>query len=369
MKSIVFIFLLCLTLNAKDTIPILKKTSKQDTTKKEPLMVQPKPYVATLDTYGSDRVTIDKVRQLFGKKLDKWIEMGLKGDIDSLKLEMKLADEIKKKFDLADASWSIVQTFEPGDLAFHIILDVVEKKDVEKRKPFYEEPTKKFEDPDGLIKSWMLYEGTALRLVEAQIIDPDTMRCPAFHCPFGHAHEDLKKYESIFVNGVKKNANKLIEIQKNDQRVEFRASATYLLAYLKDGKKVVELMLDRIRDPEPIVRNNALRVLGDIAEYHKEYAIPIKPMLHAMDFPRISDRQKSMYVVYQLLLTSPSNGKEVKKHSLLALFKILKSKMPDTRELAYDILKKVSGLNFSINDEKKWEDWINAELSNSKKNK
>src|SRR5207237_7400534 len=86
--------------------------------------------------------------------------------------------------------------------------------------------------------------------------------CHAFHCPFGHKHPLLKKYEKLFVDGVKKHEKELVEIQMKDKRPEYRANATYLLAYLKDGKKVVTQMVDRIKDPEAMVRNNALRVLG-----------------------------------------------------------------------------------------------------------
>lgn len=53
---------------------------------------------------------------------------------------------------------------------------------------------------------------------------------------------------------MKKNAQALIDIQTNDKRGEWRASATYLLAYLKDGKKVVQQMVDRIKDNDVEVR-------------------------------------------------------------------------------------------------------------------
>lgn len=47
-----------------------------------------------------------------------------------------------------------------------------------------------------------------------------------------------------------------------------------------------------------------MRVLGDMAEFHPEYVIPVTPVLEALKFPRVSDRSKALYVVYLTALSS-----------------------------------------------------------------
>lgn len=316
-----------------------------------------KPYVASLEVYGSPRINEVILRETLGKDLTTWLQKGIEGDPDSVTLENQLADRIKKKFGFPLAEWSVIQYFEPGDLAIHITLDVVEKEDVAKRMAFQPAPTGEFKDPGGLIKQWMEYEDTALELVETGQMQPEADECPAFHCPFGHKNPKLKKYEKIFVDGVNKFGKELMEIQAKDKRPEFRGAASYLLAYLKDGKKVVSAMVDRITDPEALVRNNALRVLGDIAEFHQELVIPIKPVLTALQYPRVSDRSKAVYLAYLLSLNSQDVRAELLKSSIPLLMQILASKQPDHRELSHAILRKISGKEYAATDSLAWSNW------------
>ena len=245
-----------------------------------------------METFGSSRINVVALKKFLGKELDVWLAKGVKGDPESMELETKLADKVKEKWGFAQADWSIMEYFEPGDMPIHITLDVVEKEDVAKRMPFLPAPTGQYKDPAGLVAAWMEYEETAMDLVESGALEPEADDCVAFHCPFGHKHPKLKKYEKIFVEGVAKHSAELIEIQSKDKRAEFRAAACYVLAYLKDGKKVISLMVDRIKDREPTVRNNAMRVLGDVAEFHPELVIPIQPIIEAFRFPKVSDRRK-----------------------------------------------------------------------------
>ncbi len=317
---------------------------------------QAKPYVASVETYGSSRVNSVILKKTLGKDLDEWVDKGLKGDAASVEMEQKLAKRVLDQFGFAAADWSIVQYFEPGDMAIHITLDVVEKQDVARRMPFFEAPKSTLTDPENLIQQWMGYEDEALRLVESGMLEPEAASCPAFHCPFGHTHAKLKKYEKIFVDGVKKHYKELTEIQEKDKRGEWRASATYLLAYHKDGKAVVSQMLGRIRDPEPLVRNNALRVLGDIAEYHAELVIPLPPVLQSLEFPRVSDRSKGLYVIYLQVMHSPKARDEVLP-SIPVLVDLIQSKQPDHKELAHGILRKISGKDYSAEDVQSWKNW------------
>ncbi len=340
---------------AEDTIPLKSKTTqpKQETA----ASLQPQPYISSLGVFGSSRVNETMLRQALGKELDTWLGKGLKGDETALQMELELAEKAKKKFDFAVADWTVMQFFEPTDLAIHVTLDVVEKADVSKRMPFKSAPKGEFKDPDGLLSSWRQYEEIALDLVEAGAITPDTEKCPAVHCPFGHSHKKLKPFEKIFSEGVKKNEKVLVEILNQNAQMDDRASAAYLLAYLNEPNKVSSLLIPAIKDSEPLVRNNVLRVLGDIAERNKDVVLPSKPFLEALEFPRSSDRSKAVFVVLMMSSGSQQVREDVLKSSVPALLAMLKGNQPDQRDFSHNILRKVSGKDFPVTDYLAWNTW------------
>jgi len=340
---------------AEDTIPLKSKTTqpKQETA----ASLQPQPYISSMGVFGSSRVNETMLRQALGKELDTWLGKGLKGDETALQMELELAEKAKKKFDFAVADWTVMQFFEPTDLAIHVTLDVVEKADVSKRMPFKSAPKGEFKDPDGLLSSWRQYEEIALDLVEAGAITPDTEKCPAVHCPFGHTHKKLKPFEKIFSEGVKKNEKVLVEILNQSAQMDDRASAAYLLAYLNEPNKVSSLLIPAIKDSEPLVRNNVLRVLGDIAERNKDVVLPSKPFLEALEFPRSSDRSKAVFVVLMMSSGSQQVREDVLKSSVPALLAMLKGNQPDQRDFSHNILRKVSGKDFPVTDYLAWNNW------------
>lgn len=319
----------------------------------------PKPYVASVDTYGSARVSEVALRETLGKQLDEWIAKGLAGDPAAPELEQKLADKIKSRYGFAFAEWSVVQYFEPNDFAVHLTLDVVEKTDVARRMPFSASPTGEVTDPGGLIKLWTEYEDVALELVEMGDLQPETESCVAYHCPFGHKHPKLKKYERLFVEGVQKYEKNLIEVKRTDKRPGHRAAACFLLAYMKEGQKLVTLMGESIRDPDAHVRNNALRVLGDVAEFHPSLNIPLPPVLEALEYPRVSDRSKAIYVVHLAALNSPEARTAIVTSSVPRLIDMIGSRQPDHRELAHAVLRKISGKEYLPSDLASWKAWYN----------
>ena len=63
-------------------------------------------------------------------------------------------------------------------------------------------------------------------------------------------------------------------------------------------------MLD---DPGPLARNNAARVLSDVAHHHPEIAIPLEPVLRGLDGPTTTDRNKAAAIV-DGLVRRPDSG-------------------------------------------------------------
>lgn len=372
-----FLFFSTLLIADSDTLPLNKKTKvikesdsaeitkqlktgslkeAQSTVSAEE-EIGPKPFLGSISVYGTKKLNEVILKELLGKDFDEWIKKGLAGDPSSLDIEKSLIQKIQKKFNFPFAEFSIVQFFEPDNLAVHIVLDVIEKNDLASRANFYSEPTGQFTDPDLLIQSWMEYENLGMDLIESGQIAPDGTKCEALHCPFGHEHTKLKRYGPLFTEGVKKNSEKLIEILNKDKRADYRASAAFLLAYLPNGKKVVSALVDRIRDPDQVVRNNVLRVLGDISELRPEFAIPVNPLIPALNYPRSTDRSKAVFVVYSLAAHSSSAREELLRDGVPNLLLLLDTKIPDQRDLAYNTLKKVSGKDYPVSDLVSWKNW------------
>lgn len=385
--SVLFSFFLVsdFSIADSDTLPLNKKTPvikesdgaeitdrlhKPSGKKNEPAWgteeaATPKPYVASIGVFGTKKLNEVILKEELGPEFEEWLKKGLSGDEKSLALEKKLVQKIQKKYQFPFAEFSVVQFFEPDNLSVHIVLDVVEANDVETRYKFLPEPQGEFADPDSLIKNWLEYENLGMDLVEAGEITTDTQKCPALHCPFGHDHPKLKKYGPIFTQGVPKNFDKLVEILAKDKRADYRASAAFLLPYMTDGRKIVAPLVERVQDPDPIVRNNALRVLGDIAEFNPEFVIPVKPLIGALNYPRSTDRSKAVYVVYMLSLHSSSAREELLSNGVPNLLLLLESKIPDQKEFAYNTLKKVSGKEFPMKDITSWKNWY-AKLKKDK---
>lgn len=318
-----------------------------------------KPVIAGFEVYGSSRVNATLIKQSFGTELEQWFRLGLAADPSVTALEKKLSEAIRQKFDLAYAEWSIVEHLEPSQIGIYITLDVVEKKDVPRRMNFKQlDSPAELPDPGGLIALWDEYQKTGLNLVEIGELQLDAVDCEAFHCPFGHKHPRLQKYEKLFTEGVKKHADKLAEVLAKHTIPEHRAAAAFLLAYSKDGKSIVERLVPSVRDTSDLVRNNALRVLGDIAEFHPEIIIPTKSVAAALEYPRVTDRSKAINVVYFLAMSSPQTRQYLIENSLGTLLAMLACEQPDHRLAAHAILRKVSGKNHTAADFIAWSNWV-----------
>ncbi len=227
--------------------------------------------------------------------------------------------------------------------------------------PFLNSPIGEFQDPDGILESWAKYENLAFELMQkGELLPMDAPQCPAFHCPFGHKHIQLKPFEKRFLEGARKHEKKLISIQAKDKRFEYRAAATYVLAYLKNGKLVVESMVARIRDPDSLVRNNALRVLSHIAEFHHQLFIPIDPVIAALDYPKVSDRSKAVLILHGLASHSEDNKARIREKGAAFLLKLLASGQPGHREPAHSVLRAISGKNYPMANLQAWKQWANS---------
>ncbi|WP_437980152.1 HEAT repeat domain-containing protein [Sorangium sp. So ce117] len=323
----------------------------------------PLPVLKGVDVYGTDRFDGAWVKTRFGDVLKRFF--GTEDEAERKALAKEMVEVIlaeHKAIGWIELS-PIIYYDRGGVLKAYVTVDVVERRDMKKRLTFGPQPKGDFEDPAGLLAAWKDYQDTYFRLMyEKKAIGPERAACPAFHCLGGYEHEKLRPYGERFVNDVPPNEDKLIRIFGADKDPEDRGAAAFLLAHIKDGEKLVSLMLPMLNDPDALVRNNAMRVVAHVAMSHHDVPIPLTPFLKALDGPTTTDRNKAAAVTWGLI-DRPEGTKlyaQVITEAGPTLLKLLKLEQPNNHDFAYLILKKVSGKDFPERDYAAWEKWLAA---------
>jgi len=128
-------------------------------------------------------------------------------------------------------------------------------------------------------------------------------------------------------------------------------------------KKLVELMLPALQDPSPLVRNNATRVLVNVAMFHADIPVPVKPFLKALDGPTMSDRNKAGAVLSGLLERADGSKlhAEVIRDGGPALLRLMALEEPNNHDFAYKILEKLSGKDLGERDLAAWQKWLDEQ--------
>lgn len=314
--------------------------------------------ISGLDTFGSKRLTMRGISSQYGDEINNMVLAMKSQRPEFAEKKKKLEAAIKNQYGLAFVHLSHVMYFSPqsGD---YVTVDVVEPEDVNKRMKFLPEPRNYFQDPDGLIDLWDQYLQLAFDLQRAEDYQKHTS-CPAWHCTHGFEHPKLRPFLDQFQKLVPINEKKLVQILKNDSRSWYRANAAFLLAHAKNGKDIVSYLLPSVHDSADVVRNNATRVLSEIASKHPEIDISLPPILKAMNYPMTTDRNKAAYVLVSLS-AKEKNRKAIIESSGETLIEMLKLEQPNNRQPAYEILKNISGQNYSDTDYKSWAKWLKSE--------
>lgn len=315
---------------------------------------QPPPTAAELeriDIYGSRQVTREEILARWGQELVELMRGIDRGEDVSALFEL-LRDELPKREQVAYAAPGAF-TFDDGT---YVVLDLVDKADWAGRALFAPAPTKTLPDPDGLIALWLQYEEKFRELQGRGELQWPVERCRFWHCLARFEQKELAPFGEEFARRVPAAEAALAEILTGDRRAEHRAAAAYLLAHLTSGPRVVELLLPAMRDPHELIRNNATRVLGMIAERHPEVEVPAEPFLQAFELPQALDRNKALYGLLALLQhhDSPALRQRLHQRSCARLVDMLELRLPNNRTFAHEILKRLAGRDLGKSDVAAW---------------
>lgn len=219
-------------------------------------------------------------------------------------------------------------------------VDVVEPRDQHRLNYFRSAPTDSILIPDGLMQLWDEYEKTGLDLFFEGKLITQSNNCPVWHCLYGFEHPQLARFEKPITEIAREQSDLLRKIINADQNPKNRASAIYLMGHLADPDFIIQSLVPLIYDPDPMVRNNAMRVIGSILERYAIKEFPIEMVIQALDFPNTTDRNKALYI-----LSGLANHSEyaiyIKSHARPLLQKHLALMQPNLHELSEDILKKI----------------------------
>jgi hypothetical protein len=325
-------------------------------TAKPPPPAPPDPSLERFDVFGSRQLSRDQVIARWGAPLAKMMAALEQGDQDgAMAIGEQILVELRAAAALAHADFDVITYFQPR--ATYVTLDLVDEADRAARMTFLAAPTGQVPDPDGLLALWGEYEDAMWPVLEKTGGAGDPA-CPAWHCiTFGDP--TLTPYAQAFEARVPAQEAALAQVLAEDADEVDRARAAFLLAHLDDGDRVVELELPAFRDPSPLVRNNAMRVLAIMADQHREIAIPLPPVLEAIRFPTTTDRNKAAAILAGLA-TRPEHHDAIADGAGEVLVEMLGLRQPNNHDFAYQILKAISGQGLGERDLDAWRRWLSS---------
>jgi hypothetical protein len=313
-----------------------------------------------VDVFGTSVLTGDDVATEFKPEIDS-IAAAYGTWPPNLELLGPATDRVEAALK-SRGSFAYIQvgvTYSPApDNGLYFMVDVVEKKDAVRRMRFHKQPTEVLTDPDGLIAKWDEYQDKTFQLMfsgtSLQVND-----CPVLHCIAPFSLPELAPYLSVFNDGARRHEKELYEIVSRDRDGKHRADALFLLAHTNNAKRLLPVLGGAIHDPDVGVRNNAMRIMMEMAASAPNRDYPVKDLIAALEFPSSEDRNKSAYVL-SILVKSPRYRAAIDKQTVPSLLKLLRLRQANNHDPAYEILKTLSGKTFGDRDYKAWESWASA---------
>lgn len=312
-----------------------------------------------VDVYGTDDISVEQFSARFGERAHALFQAIQARDDDALdSLRSSMGPEIRS---LTEVAWiDMALVYSPGDTTAYMTFDIVERSDSARRLDFAQEPQGQVEDPGGLLATWLAYEQDLLgRLMRAQqVAQPTSESCPVLHClaAFG-ADPTVAEAEERFLEGVPEHLDALLRVLREDADAEDRAAATYLLAHAPEPRAVVPALVQAMRDPSSLVRNNAMRVLGMALLFRRPIDVPLEPVLRAIDLPETTGRNKALLVL-QGLAQRPELRPRIAREAGPTLLRLLHLTQPNNHDPAWQILRAVSGEEHGERDYAAWEAWV-----------
>lgn len=317
--------------------------------------------LAGIDVHGTSEALAAEIHRRHDARIAGVVDAFHAGDEQRAEaVKRQLLSELQRMGDFAFADLAVFLDLTPGLPTAYAIVDLVEASDRARRMPFTPAPQRELSDPGGLLAAWDTFFQTGLELQLQGKLGAERVPCPAFHCLFDSRLPELAPLERRFLAEVPGMRDALVEILRQARDPEARAAAAFLLAYGRDGTQLVGELIPSILDPSDEVRNNVLRVLAEVANLHPEIAIPLDPLLVALDFPATSDRNKASLVLLGIAEHHPELRQIIATRVGPLLLAMLKTQAPQTHRNAFLLLETLRGEALGERDYRAWQAWLDG---------
>ena len=144
----------------------------------------------------------------------------------------------------------------------------------------------------------------------------------------GHSlssHSDFRAIEEQFIVLAREHLDRLRRVLRHAADPGQRQTAAWVISYTPDKGAIVDDLVHAVRDPDYVVRNNATRLLGPIAEFALNnpelgIRIPAEPFVDMLNSIEFTDRNKASALLDKLTRSrDPAVLQQLRERALLSL--------------------------------------------------
>jgi len=277
----------------------------------------------------------------------------------------QLINEIKKHYNFAFVQFDTI--FYPNDKDTHTTVEVITQKDRNRLRFIPQknkvQTTSKLKH--DLVDKMMEFHNKSMNLLINNQSNSIVTECPVYHCLPGFNHPQLKDSFILLTHRAPKEKALLVNTIGHDPLPERRVAAVYLAGYLDDPHEIISLLTKHVMDSDDGVRNSAMRVIAETMKKAKIDEINVQPFLELLDSPYDTDRNKALYVLLSASNLPLSKQLIIRKGNK-QLIALLQLKQPNNHDMAYALLKNISGKDFGSQNIDAWKKWIRKEVTDNK---
>jgi hypothetical protein len=317
-----------------------------------------------VDVYRSASVTSEWLEREHGELLKLLLDAVQHNRFEELGPRLaELRSSLDRMGDFVYRDFGFTTSFDADTNRVFLMFDLVERGDSAARLGHLRPaPSGSVEATRAAVAEWQRYERHAIALVQARRLSPQVATCPAHHCLLGFDHPELAAFAASFDTLAAQLTDALVETVREDADADNRAAALFVLGHAEDADALLAAATYALDDPAGIVRNNALRVMaqlagalsGDLAA--APIALPVDRVLRALDDPASSVRNKAAIIAAHLA-AEPAHRASVLDHGD-TLLRLLRLRQLNNHEPAYAALRALSGEAFGARDYAAWERWL-----------
>ncbi|MDY7230456.1 HEAT repeat domain-containing protein [Hyalangium rubrum] len=307
-----------------------------------------------VEVFGSHKVPKEKLLELIGLPAPGTRFDLEKGEFTPYLIESK--PRLLAAYNFPFCRYSLVAY--PPTHTFRVTVDLVDPGD-EWRMRFSPEPQGDIPDPEGLLAAWGDYQKTYWKLSsEGAVPEYSKGSCRAINCYGGFDHSELVPLEQRFIDGVPRNAEALTRVLREDRDSSKRMTALMLLPYLHSREQLVRIILPSVRDSFEGVRNEALRLLGTAQAGQKRVIIPLEPVLEALWYPLVTDRNKAAWALVRIVETEgAAHRQQILDKAGAMLVEMAGMQQKTDAEPARKVLTILAGKDLG-EDAAAWRQWV-----------